>query len=225
MIEKLKKIRDANKGIQIDEVSEKSFERYGKIHKDIDLESAVEYVRENVLLQKNKVTYVASCAALEENEKHTSCLSQKVYGDMPVQIGLCYGYNSKLNGLEYHKGSEVIVAITDIILLVAHFRKLNFHDRITIDSSDVSAFYVEAGTTVELYAGTLHFAPVQVTEEGFKTMIVLPRGTNLKLSSDIGNTGENRLLAAVNKWLITHPELQVGYTGITGENIIIKSIV
>ena len=41
------------------------------------------------------------------------------YGGMPVQLGLCWGYNTRLNCLEYHRDSEVNVGARDFILLLA----------------------------------------------------------------------------------------------------------
>ncbi len=135
---------------------------------------------------------------------------------MPVQVGICYGFNSKLNGLEYHVGSEIVVAITDTVLLVAH---LNDMDGKTINSDKVVGVFVPAGSAFKMYETTLHFAPCKVNDEGFKTLIILPKGTNLPLE----NKTDDELLFAANKWLIVHPENQNGaYVGIEGENIEVK---
>ena len=52
-------------------------------------------------------------------------------------------------------------------------------------------------------------------------MIVLPKGTNEELPFEPEKTGENRLLTAVNKWLIAHEEAQIdgAFCGLKGENV------
>ena len=37
-----------------------------------------------------------------------------------VQIGYCNGHNKKLNAVEYHRNSEINVAVTDLVLLIGH---------------------------------------------------------------------------------------------------------
>ena len=44
-------------------------------------------------------------------------------------------------------------------------------------------FFVPAGTAVELYATTFHYAPCSVDGKEFRCGVVLPRGTNEKLSA------------------------------------------
>ena len=52
-------------------------------------------------------------------------------------------------------------------------------------------------------------------------MIVLPKGTNEDLPFETAKDGENRLLTAVNKWLIAHEEagIEGAFCGLKGENI------
>ena len=64
---------------------------------------------------------------------------------------------------------------------------------------------------IEVYATTLHYAPCQTSAKGFRCVVVLPKGTNGELSHRPENkSGEEKLLAAVNKWLIGHEA--VSYT-------------
>ncbi len=39
---------------------------------------------------------------------------------MPIQIGYCNGRNTTYNGFEYHKGSEINIAVTDFMLVLGH---------------------------------------------------------------------------------------------------------
>ena len=90
----------------------------------------------------------------------------------------------------------------------------------TYDTSKVEAFFVPAGTAVELYATTLHYAPCSAQEGGFRCVIVLPKGTNEDLPFEPAKEGENRLLTAVNKWLIAHEEacIEGAFCGLKGAN-------
>ena len=73
-----------------------------------------------------------------------------------------------------------------------------------------------------MYATTLHFCPCEVSAEGFRCIVVLPRGTNHPLQQPRPDNAEGRLLWAKDKWLIAHeeaPAVQRGaYVGIHGEN-------
>ena len=92
------------------------------------------------------------------------------------------------------------------------------------DTSKVEAFYVPAGTAVEMYASTLHFAPCGLKENGyaFKTAVVLPYGTNFDKKDDHGIVNrEEELYFARNKWLIAHPDggQEGAFEGLIGDNI------
>ena len=75
----------------------------------------------------------------------------------------------------------------------------------------------------ELYATTLHYAPCQTADSGFRCVVVLPRGTNIDLDHKPQvRCGEEKLITARNKWLIGHEEggLDEGaWIGLKGENI------
>jgi hypothetical protein len=128
-----------------------------------------------------------------------------------------------MNGMEYHKSSEIIIAVTDVILILGNIRDIKENKW---DSSLSKCFYVPQGKTVELYGGTLHLAPCRVTSEPFCSIIVLPDGTNTPLTS--ANKERDSLLFMNNKWLICHKESPAAgrgaYVGISGENIHIRTI-
>ena len=70
-------------------------------------------------------------------------------------------------------------------------------------------------------ATTLHYAPCTAQGNGFRCVIVLPKDTNTDLGFKPGKDGEDRLLAARNKWLIAHKEAAIegAFCGLKGENI------
>ena len=96
-------------------------------------------------------------------------------------------------------------------------------ETLTYETSKVECFFVPAGTAVELYATTLHFAPCGIDGEEFRCGVALPRGTNEALKNPIAKEGEDRLLFAVNKWLIAHEESGLdkdgAFIGLKGENL------
>jgi hypothetical protein len=83
---------------------------------------------------------------------------------------------------------------------------------------------------VEFYPWNLHYAPVHVGKgESFATLVYLPKFTNEALTFEVPKVGENRLLFAVNKWLLVPPdaqsEIQQGaYVGMQGDNITVNPV-
>ena len=175
---------------------------------------------ESIPLPESGVAYEPSIASLELNAIFGQ-LQNNAYGGMPVQIGMCWGRNTRLNCLEYHRDSEVNIGAGDFILLLAK------QDEIVdgqLDTARVRAFRVPAGVAVEVYATTLHYAPCHVDgADGFRVAIVLPKGTNEAKPSIAPVNEEDKWLMARNKWLLAHPESseagQGAYVGLAGTNI------
>ena len=84
-------------------------------------------------------------------------VSDYLYGGMPVQMGWCNGHNTKLNCLEYHRDSEFNLGTSDFILLLAKQDEIEIG---VLDTAKVKAFRAPAGTMVEVYGTSLHYAPV-----------------------------------------------------------------
>lgn len=203
-------------------VKDDAFRKYGKIIDNVDVTELVAALSKTPV--PDDVVYEPSVAELEATSA-MAAFATVTYGEMPIQIGYCNGHNSLLNALEYHRDSEINIAATDAILLVGLVSDLE--KDYTYDTAKVEAFLLPAGAAVELYATTLHYAPCGVDGAGFQVAIVLPKGTNYPLTKPHapltdGNLNEDALLAAVNKWLIGHPEggLPDGsHLGLKGENI------
>lgn len=197
-------------------ISDNAFKKYGKILKNSQYMDVIESMK--AFECPENVIYKPSVKALEDTND-MKVLSNEVYGGMPIQIGYCNGHNNKLNGLEYHRDSEVNIAVTDLILLLGLQQDIT--DDFTYDSSKVEAFLVPAGTAIEVYATTLHYAPCGVNNNGFKCVVVLPKGTNTDIDFEVSKEGESSLLFARNKWLIAHEEANIAnaVNGIHGENI------
>ena len=128
-------------------------------------------------LKKHQTAVVASDPDLEKLPLFKQ-LQTEVYGDVPIEFGYCNGRNNKLNAVEYHRCSEIDIAATDLILMLGLQQDINY-DNNTYETSKIEQFFIPAGTAVELYATTLHFAPSRQNNEEFRCGIVLIKDTNL----------------------------------------------
>ena len=199
-------------------VTDTSFVPYGKVLNGYDMAPILKAM-ESTPLPKDDVVYVPSVKELEALEIAEQ-LRKKAYGELPIQIGYCNGNNKKLNAVEYHRSSEIDIAVNDIILLLG--RQQDIEADYSYDTSKIEAFLVPAGTAVELYATTLHYAPCTGEGDGFRCVVVLPEGTNTELESG-HQDGEDKLITAKNKWLIAHEDagIEGAFCGLKGENITI----
>ena len=205
--------------MKIQNVADDAFRRYGKVLEGYDFTELLKEMKHTPVPED--VTYVPSVEEMEALPVAKE-LQNKGYGGLPIEIGYCNGHNKKLNGLEYHRSSEINVAVTDLVLLIGH--QQDVEKDFTYDTSKVEAFLVPAGTAIEVYATTLHYAPCHVNESGFQCVVVLPKGTNTELTFEKAAEGEDKLLTAKNKWLIGHAEgglPENAWIGLKGENITI----
>lgn len=202
-------------------VTDPAFQKYGRIVDNVDFTGLVEALKHTPCPEN--VVYEPSVEALEALPVMEE-LSRVTYGEMPIQIGYCNGHNTMLNALEYHRDSEINVAATEAVLMLGLLTDVEADH--TYDTSKVEAFLVPAGTAVEIYATTLHYAPCHREADGFQVGIVLPRGTNYPLKGKHEKVAEvmteDAMLTAVNKWLIGHQEggLEEGcFLGLKGKNL------
>ena len=205
--------------MKIFSVYDHEFRPYGKVLSGYGTKELVAAMNA-IPMPESGTAYEASIPALEATAVY-GLFQNNAYGGMPVQLGMCWGYNTKLNCLEYHRDSEVNVGTGDFILLLA--RQDEIVDGV-LDTSKVKAFRVPAGVPVEIYATTLHYAPCHVdAAEGFRVAVVLPRGTNTAAPGAAPVNEEDTWLTARNKWLLAHPESSEAkggaYIGLKGENI------
>ena len=215
--------------MKVKQVTDTSFRKYGKILTGIDFSEIYNVLEE--MDYPEDIEYAASFGPLEEPEFRQK-LSNTLYGELSVEIGYCSGHNKMLNALEYHRSSEANVAVTDIILLLGH--QSDITEDFTYDTAQLEAFFIPAGTAVELYATTLHYVPIGTKENdyAFKMGVVLPFGTNFPLGVTLGAEAEKeklpeeKLLFAKNKWLIAHEEggEEGAFIGLTGKNISVEDL-
>ena len=198
-------------------VTDVKFKKYGRVVKDVDFKELIEEMKKTPCPED--VVYVASVPELEALPVFYE-LVERTYGEMPVQIGYCNGKNKLMNALEYHSSSEIDVAVSDLVLMLG--KRADITEDFQYDSANVEAFLVPAGTAVEVFADTLHYAPCNTEESGFRMVVILPKGTNLDLMKKHENaTDEEKLLFGTNKWVIAHPDAKIegAFNGIIGENL------
>ena len=202
--------------MKIQNVADDAFRRYGKVLEGYDFTELLKEMKHTPVPED--VIYVPSVEEMEALPVAKE-LQNKGYGGLPIEIGYCNGHNKKLNGLEYHRNSEINIAVTNMVLLLGWL--WDVEKDYTYDTSKVEAFFVPAGTVVEMYGTTLHYAPCNDGENGFKCVVILPKGTNTDIDFPLTKEGEDALMTAKNKWLIAHEEagIEGAVCGLKGENI------
>ena len=200
-------------------VYDPEFKPYGKVLEGYDTAELIDQMN-RIEMPQQGTRYEPAIAALEACGIFEE-FGNRAYGGMPVQLGMCWGYNTRLNCLEYHRDSEINVGSGDFILLLARMEDITDGK---LDTSVVKAFRAPAGAAVQVYETTLHYAPCHVDgAKGFRTAVVLPRGTNTGKPPIECKNDEDRLLFARNKWLLAHPESNEAangaYVGLTGTNL------
>lgn len=213
----LKKLKNLNPELEIYSIRDKEFKKYGNVL-NVDVDEIVEACG-RLLYPESGSEYIASIDSLE-NLNMSEKLRQIMFGGCPAQIGITHGHNRFMNGLEYHRCSEVNIAATPLVLILGLQYEMEEYE---YDSSNVKAFYLEKGDAIEVYATSLHFCPCQVSDSGFSCVTVLPKDTNTLLE----NPSDDKLLFKKNKWIICHDKNQTlidrgVYPGIHGVNYEIK---
>lgn len=210
----LKKLKEMNPNLTLYSVYDQEFKNYGCTLEHYQTAEIISEC-EKMKMPDCGVIYQASVSKLEQMPIYTD-IKNEVFGGMEIQIGICCGYNHTLNALEYHKCSEINIAVTDMVLFLGLVQEIE-HNR--YHSANVKAFYVPKGEMIEMYATTLHYCPCQVMQKGFFSIVVLTKGTNTSLE----NKPKDQLITNKNKWLICHKDCKELVesnvaVGVDGEN-------
>ena len=220
MLNRLNAVND----VKIYSVFDEEFKTFGRVVKGYDFSSSIKFMKERTPIPEKGNVYYPSIPELE-NDPIYKKVKETLYGDTDIQIGFCNGRNSTYNGFEYHKGSEINIAVTPFCLVLGHIWDIE-DNKYYVGKEKV--FYVPEGTVIEMYQTTLHLSPCKVNDEGFKDIVILPRGTNTKLDHKVINEDkESVLLLQRNKWVIAHKDReplikQGAFPGLIGENKEIK---
>ena len=227
----MKKIDELNlrNDVHIYDIRDDRYKAYGRIIDCLDPSEIMNYMEEHTNIPANGNVYVPSLAAMEELDI-VHQISSLCYGGLAVQAGYCNGRNSTYNGFEYHKSAEINIAVADFMLVQGHCWEIS--DELTYSIDQPEVFFVEKGTIFEMYGTTLHLSPIKVCDEGFRDVVILPKGTNTPLSEEekqirdkakSDGDKEAQLLLQKQKWVISHPEReplikQGAHPGVTGPN-------
>lgn len=214
----LKELQDKNPQLPIYGVDEEAFAEYGRRITDMDVTEIIAAGKQIAFPGEGSI-YEPSTPAFEALPVAEQ-IRKECFGELPTQVGYCYGHNQLLNGWEWHTSSEINIAVTDMVLILA--KRSDYGDG-RIASDTAKAFFLKEGDIVEIYATSLHFCPCEVAENGFGCVVALPAGTNLPLEEK----AEEPLIFRKNKWLLAHVEnaglIAKGVVpGIVGPNFAIK---
>lgn len=215
-------LRAKNPNIKVHSVFDPEFSRYGRVI-DFPAERLMEACEKAAVMPERGSRYVRDIPELEGVEDF-SAVRDVLCGGIYCQIGCCWGYNNRMNALEYHRSSEYNIAVSELLLILADQRDMEGFD---LPAGKAEGFYVPRATVIEVYATTMHYCPCQVSEEGFRCIVILPRGTNSPWKGPHPQGVDGMLLWSCNKWMIAHPEndwavAHGGYPGIHGENFTIQ---
>lgn len=215
MLERLNKVND----VKIHSVFSADFKPFGRVLEGYDFSDLIKYMETETPIPENGNIYIP----LDENmEKFPiyETVKNTVFGEMPIQIGYCNGRNTTYNGFEYHKAPEINVAVTDFMLVLGKSFEIENN---TYKIEQAKVFFVPKGTAIEMFGTTLHLSPCRVCDEGFKGIVILPKGTNTPLENKTVTDEESKLLLQKNKWVIAHKDReplikQGAAAGVIGEN-------
>lgn len=204
--------------MQVYNVTDDAFKAYGQVLVGYDFSDILKKLK-TLSIPEEGIIYEASVATLEEDAVFEP-MTSRGFGGMPIQIGYVGGNNKQLNCLEYHKNSEFNIALDDVVLVLGLESEIKNGK---FDTKNCKCFLVPAGVGVELYGTTLHYAPMNVSDNGYRVLCVLPLGTNGAKPELETITFEDKMCAGSNKWLMAHEssnEAKNGaYIGLEGENI------
>ena len=127
----------------IKSVFDADFAKYGKVLNGYNVDALLAKLEEKTPKPADAVIYEPGDADLEAIMGEV--FSVNAYGGMPIQIGYCNGYNTKLNCREWHRGSELTIPANDMVLLLATLSDVKDGK---LDTSKVEAFYAPKGTVV-----------------------------------------------------------------------------
>lgn len=219
-------LRKENPDLVIKSVSDPEFATFGTVHPHIRVPQMREHLYSTRQMPAEEV--YEPCADDLMDMEEAIFFKQFAYGETACQIGYYSGFGSKLNALEYHKCSEMLVEFEPCVLILGHIWDVKDY---TIEAAKLELFYVPADTCVEVYATSLHFAPCMATAAGVRQVVCQTATTNTDLHHPERMTedGENRMLLQRNKWVLIHPEAAANFgpnavQGILGKNISVNPV-
>ena len=114
----LERLKELNPEIEFYSVNDPEFLEYGCVIEGQDV-SEMTAAALSIPMPEEGTAYRPTIDVLEKTAL-AEYIRRNSFGDMPAQMGMVWGHNDTMNAMEYHKSSEVNLAVTDIVLLLAH---------------------------------------------------------------------------------------------------------
>lgn len=151
LLERLNQVND----VPVTSVYDPAFAPFGRVVTGYDFSGLIGYMENCTEIPENGNIYKPSIPEMEALPVMEQ-VKNGLYGGMDIEIGYCNGRNTTYNGFEYHKGSEINVAVTDFMLVLGHVWEIKDN---TYRVEDARVFFVPRGTAIEMYQTTLHLSP------------------------------------------------------------------
>lgn len=172
-------IQKLNSSVKIQSIDDPDFSEFAKVLTDYD-NTSVSKIMDKIKLPTDGY-YQISDSDLEKDPEIQK-VGTNVYAGMPFVAGECVGDATDLPSLEYHNGSEINIFQNDVVMALGRRNKIKNHQYNPSENSKL--FFIPANTAIEIYGGTLHFAPFKVDQNGYKFVVMLLAGTNEALAKD-----------------------------------------
>lgn len=206
-----------NPDYKILSIDDPDFKKYGKVYTKYDISEVKDYMDKNVKISSPSNFYTPSNKDLEKIPAIQE-MGKDIYAFMPIEAGECTGQSTNFSAIEYHQGSETNIMLTDVIMVLGQRSTLDTKGEYS-PSEDGQIFFVPAGTVVEFYSTTLHYAPIKVHDSGFSIIVILIKGSNEELPADFKS--DNKRIVKQNKFQLVDPSrkdkigigVEVGLTG------------
>jgi hypothetical protein len=197
----LETLRNKNPNTAIYELTDSAFGQFGRLltDEDYDFSAIIRSVEAYGQIPDEGDIYIKDLEELATPEERQA-LSNALFGEMPIQIGYGAGRAKGFTFGEYHQGNEILIWLDPAINILGDFRDIVNGE---LDAKKLKAFFVPAGSAIELYSGTFHGLPYTLGEF-YRLCCVLPYSTNFPREHDIPKTGEAKLLVNKNSWQV-HP--------------------
>ena len=181
----LEQLRAKNPSLRLHTVGDPAFATFGRVVDGLEV-SPLLAAAHAVSLPQEGTQYTASEPTFEALPIAKK-IADELFGQMPTQIGFCFGHNRFLNAVEWHTSSEINVAVTPLVLILGHTYSIQNG---TLSSDKLEAFFVPAGTVIEVFATTLHFsAPVRWRKRDLAAWWRCQRARIRRVTSPLSTSG------------------------------------
>ena len=114
----LEQLRAKNPSLRLHTVGDPAFATFGRVVDGLEV-SPLLAAAHAVSLPQEGTQYTASEPTFEALPIAKK-IADELFGQMPTQVGFCFGHNRLLNAVEWHTSSEINVAVTPLVLILGH---------------------------------------------------------------------------------------------------------